>query len=236
MAKLSKHFHFLQADSSRRGAEDIQWNEPNERANYSFFSLDDMFIRPWKCVCLARLSQSTLARMQHWQDSACERVCVFACFQVILYLYNSFSITADDEWVTIVPTTNTSWNLIWGNDGCQQLNVQYISAELKRRDTSSLSLSVSLPSSLPSGSGLLSVRVSPCVSVRGFWPTWHLPDLENRKSAASWLSPLNLTPNPFLLSASLVVPGALDLLTTIDRTSNYSRTVEGVRSKSEGGL
>lgn len=34
-----------------------------------------------------------------------------------------------------------------------------------------------------------------------------------------------------LLSASRVVPGALDLLTTMDRTANYSSAVKGIRGK-----
>lgn len=149
MAKLSKHFHFLQADSSRCGAEDIQWNEPNERANYSFFSLDDMFIRPWKCVCLACLSQSTLAQMQHWQECvrmhmcACQRVCVLA-FQVILSLYNPLkSLLADDECQTVVP--RTSWNLIRGNDGCQPLMYSIFPLNLRAETQAVLSLSPLLP-------------------------------------------------------------------------------------------
>lgn len=92
MAELSKHVHFLQADSSRCGAGDIQWNEPNESANYSFFSQDDMFIRPWNCVFLSRLTQSTLTRMKRgWEERVwCKGVGAFARFRVTLYLGTSF--------------------------------------------------------------------------------------------------------------------------------------------------
>ncbi len=161
----------------------------------------------------------------------CMCVCMWASVRALLFsgyplLIGLFqSLLANDEFQSIVATT--CWNLIWWNGGCQHLMYSIFPLNLRAATQAALSLSFSLPS----GSGLLSVQVPPCVSVRGSWPTWLLPDLENRKSAASWLSPLNLTPNIFLLSASLVVPVALNPLTTIDRFANYSRTVEGNKEK-----
>ena len=47
-------------------------------------------------------------------------VCMFACFQVILYLHNPFSISAHRV-LHHRTDKNTSWKLIWGNNWCQQL-------------------------------------------------------------------------------------------------------------------
>lgn len=81
-------------------------------------------------------------------------------------------------------------------------------------------------------------RFPPCVSVRGFWPTWHLPDLEKRgkkekESAASYLSPPTVSAEPFrpLCIVSLIYSGALNPPTTIDSTANYSREVVEVLQK-----
>ncbi len=69
---------------------------------------------------------------------------MFTCFQVILYLYHSLSITAGQQECQYRSNNLLKLNLMeWWMSA---LNVQYISTELKSRDTScSLSSSSPLP-------------------------------------------------------------------------------------------
>lgn len=87
-----------------------------------------------------------------------------------------------------------------GEDG-RRVNPQQQNSETQAAS----SLSPSPPT--PQGSGLQSVHGAPCVSVRGFWPTCHLPDLENTKSGASCLSPPNLKLKLFFASCCLEPSG-----------------------------
>lgn len=138
MAKLSKHVHFLQADGSRRGAGDIQWNEPNESANDSFLSRDDMFIRPWKCVFLSWLSQSALTKMRAPIRGVClVGVGTFAHLWLILLSHTSFSVT---------PLTNNSWKLTRGSAECQHLKYSMFLENLREKTQAALLLSPHLPS------------------------------------------------------------------------------------------
>lgn len=171
----------------------------------------------------ASLSQSSLAQMQHRQECVCvcQRVCVFRLSPTYATLFQSLH-NHCRGWVSNHRADSKHKLKVnlreWWTSA---LNVQYISTELKRRDTGCpprLLFSI-----CPCSPMCLSQKLLADLAL-----TW--PRKQNIPS------PLNLTPNPFLLSASLVVPGALDLLTTIDRSANYSRTVEGMRSKKEGGL
>lgn len=151
-------------------------------------------------------------------NSVCERVCVFACFQVVLHLNKSFKITACQRWVW-GDGSNNKHKLCLEEKVDVSTNVQYISVELESRDTS-CSLFALLP---PLQAVVFNLFVFPPVSqsvLADLALTW-----PRKQKIRSFLTlSTKFTPPPL---TSLAFPGALNLLTTIDRTANYSRKVEG---------
>lgn len=165
-------------------------------------------------------------------NGVCERVCVFACFQVVLHLNTSFKIPACRRWASDHGSNNKhKLRLNLGERWMSALMYNIFPLNLRAETQAALSL----PSCLPFRQWSSICSCFP-VCLSQFWPTWHLPDLENRKYAASWLSPLNSTQPFFPLSASPAIPGALNPSTAIDRMLAIAGKWRGMRSRKEGGL